>query len=385
MSTRENHRLGVNRAKSGLIATIAAQCDLRTQQSVNVAMQYNAQLEAARHPRQTVPMISRLLPRIVPFVAACAALPAQPVLAQDDAQSFALQREDVRLATIADALLRANAPLCRNTMPVTGMILHSADQYRDGPAQARFANGPIAVSAIVPGSPAARAGLLPDDGILAIGGIGSDALEPPANGNLREAAFALLASQPADSDIALRIMRGGMERDLALAAPPGCRSLVEILVGNGPRARSDGRVIQLQYAFAGELDDAQIAIVLAHELAHTVLEHRRSKEEAGINNRLFAELGRNQQANRQAEVEADRLSAHLLANAGYDPAIITAFWRSAFGQRLGGGLIPSFVYPSQEARAQIVEDEIARYLPQRRGPSWPGHLLDLRDRGFASD
>ncbi len=351
-------------------------------------MQYDSWLEATFPAHQTEPMNHSSFLRALLGCALCAAihtLSAHPALAQEDAQFAALQREDLRLAAITDALLRANAPLCRSTMPVTGMILHSADQYRDGPAQSRFANGPIAISAIVPGSPAARAGLLPDDGIVAIGGTSSDVLAPPANGNLREAAFALLASQPVDTDIALRILRGGLERDLALTAPPGCRTLVEILVGNGPRARSDGRVIQLQYAFAGELDDTQIAIVLAHELAHTVLEHRRRKEEAGIDNRLFAELGRNQQANRQAEVEADRLSAHLLANAGYDPAIIPAFWRSALGQRLGGGLLPSFVYPSQEARAQIVEDEIARYLPLRRGPSWPGHLLELRDQEFLTN
>lgn len=322
---------------------------------------------------------------LIAVVLAALAFPSEPACAQDDAQLSALMREDIRLASIADSLLRANAHLCRSTMPVTGLILHSADQYREGPAQSRFANGRIAISAIVPNSPAARAGILPDDAILAIGDRDTSGLIPPTNGNLRETAFELLADQPAEQPLTLRIARRGAERDVTFTAPPGCRTLVEILVGEGPRARSDGRVIQLQYDFAGELDDAQMAIVLAHELAHTALEHRRRKEDAGIDNGLLAELGRNQQANRQAEVEADRLSAHLLANAGYDPSIIPAFWRSSIGQRLGGGLLPSFVYPSQEARAQLVEREIAMYLPQRRGPSWPGHLLDLRDRPFTRD
>ena len=34
--------------------------------------------------------------------------------------------------------------------------------------------------------------------------------------------------------------------------------------------------------------------------------------------------------------------------------------------------------------ARLVEQEIALYLPQRRGPSWPGHLLELREREFGS-
>ncbi len=302
----------------------------------------------------------------------------------DQSQWDALAREDVRLARIADTLLRANSGLCRLTMPVTGLILHSADQYRSGQAEARFVNGPLAISSLVPMSPAVRAGLLPDDAILAVGGQSVAALVPPEDGNLREAAFDLIASQPAEHPIDLLVARGVTQLEVSMIASAGCRTLVEILVGDGPRARSDGRVIQIEYGFAGELTDEQMAVVIAHELAHTVLEHRRRKEEAGIDNGLFAELGRNQRANRAAEVEADRLSIHLLANAGYDPASVPAFWRSDIGRSLGGS-IPSFVYPSQEARAQLVEEEIARYLPLRRGPSWPGHLLALRDRSFRAD
>lgn len=310
--------------------------------------------------------------------------PAPAQAKQDEAQWAALAREDVRLARIADTLQRSNAGLCRSTMPVTGLILHSADQYRAGQAEMRFANGPLAISSIVPQSPAAQAGLLPDDAILAIAGRSISALTPPEDGNLREAAFDLLASQPTGRPIAMIVSRGGAQVEVAIVAQAGCRSLVEILVGDGPRARSDGRVIQLQYAFAGELSDEQMAVVIAHELAHTVLEHRRRKQEAGIDNGLFAEFGRNQQANRAAEVEADRLSVHLLANAGYDPASVPAFWRSEIGRSLGGAM-PSFVYPTQEARARLVVDEMTRYLPQRRGPSWPGHLLTLRDRSFSAD
>ena len=36
------------------------------------------------------------------------------------------------------------------------------------------------------------------------------------------------------------------------------------------------------------------------------------------------------------------------------------------------------------ANGRLVQQEIALYLPQRRGPSWPGHLLELREREFGS-
>ncbi len=307
-----------------------------------------------------------------------------PLRAQESSTWSALEREDVRLARIAERVMVANASLCDILMPATGMILHSRDQYREGVADDRFADGSLAISSIVPHSPAARAGLRRDDVILAINGLAVSAIAPPDDGNLREAAFTLLASQPTGATIALRIKRDAVEQMISVVPPAGCRSLVEIMTGDGPRARSDGQVIQVQYDFAAQLDDAQMAVVLAHELAHTVLEHRRRKEEAGIDNGVFAEFGRNQQVNRQAEIEADRLSVHLLANAGFDPSSIPLFWRSEIGRSLGGAM-PSFVYPTQEARAQLVEREMEMFLPHRRGPSWPGHLLELKERSFAAD
>ena len=75
------------------------------------------------------------------------------------------------------------------------------------------------------------------------------------------------------------------------------------------------------------------------------------------------------------------MTAHLLANAGYDPRIAPAFWRSRLGRRAGGGILRSRVYPSSEARAQLVEREITDYLGGG-APSYPGHLLGRRDLPF---
>ena len=82
------------------------------------------------------------------------------------------------------------------------------------------------------------------------------------------------------------------------------------------------------------------------------------------------------------ELEADRIAVHLLANAGYDPAIAPAFWRTSLGRRAGGGLFRSSTYPSPEARAELAEREIAEFLAGRTGPSYPTHLISLRDAPF---
>src|SRR5262249_45044869 len=158
---------------------------------------------------------------------------------------------------------------------------------------------------------------------------------------LRDSAFATLADQPAPGTLPLTIARDGAERGVALPVAAGCRALVEIRSEDGLNARSDGRVIQVDYGLAAAASDDELAVVFAHELGHLVLEHRRRLDAAGVEKGFFGEFGRNQRLNRQVEVEADRISAHLLSNAGYDPAIAPAFWRSSLGRRASGGLLHS--------------------------------------------
>jgi Zn-dependent protease with chaperone function len=302
-------------------------------------------------------------------------------VAQEAASLDALLQQDVRLATIAERLMGANHELCRQQMPLTGMILHSLDQYTKGGQDAAFVNGPIAVSAVVPGSPAA-ATLRPTDGLAAIGTTPTAGMKADGKSPVRDTAFAALAEQPAQGPVQLEIVRQGQEQAVSLDAKPGCRVLVEIRVADGLNGRSDGRVIQVNYGLAAVATDEELAVVFAHELAHVVLEHRRRLKAAGVDKGFFGEFGRNQQLNRQVEVEADRMAVHLLANAGYDPRIAPKFWRSSLGQRTSGGLTRSRVYPSAEARAALIEREISDYLVAGAGPSFPGHLLARRDRPF---
>ena len=94
---------------------------------------------------------------------------AQQVAAQQPSPIERLIEQDVRLAAIAERMLGANHPLCRHEMPLTGLVLHSRDQYRTQVAGNAFANGQIAVAGVVPGSAAAAAEVQPGDGLAAIG------------------------------------------------------------------------------------------------------------------------------------------------------------------------------------------------------------------------
>lgn len=304
---------------------------------------------------------------------------AQQLPAQMPGPVARLNHEDVRLAGIAERLLAANRALCRQEMPLAGMVLHSRDQYRANVAGEAFANGPVAVAGVVPGSPAAAAGIAPGDGIVSIGGQPTATMARIDEAPLRDTAFAALAEL---RTVAIAVARGETERALTLDAPAGCRALVEIRAADSLDARSDGRVIQVNYGLAQAATDEQLAVIFAHELGHLVLEHRRRLTEAGVEKGFFGEFGRNRRLNRQVEVEADLISVHLLANAGYDPAIAPAFWRSRLGRRAGGGILRSGTYPSAKARAELAEREIAEHLAARTGPSFPAHLMSRRDRPF---
>ena len=311
-------------------------------------------------------------------LAALVLFAAAPVAAQERAGLTALRHHDQRLLRIAEPILAGNLRLCDRTMPRQGAALQSTDQYgADG--QPGFA-APVAFAAVLPGSAVAEAGIVPNDGLLSVNGRPIAERPELEASPLRDSAFAAIAEHGTDEPLILEVLSGGGERrEVILRTPAACLILAEILADNGTTARSDGRVIQISQGIAASATDQELAVIFAHELAHSILRHRDRLSAADVSKGLGGEFGRDRRLNREAEIEADRLSVHLLANAGFDPASAPVFWRSPLGKRLGGGLFRSRVYPSPEARAQQLEGEIALYLAGG-APSYPGHLLIRRYR-----
>lgn len=297
---------------------------------------------------------------------------AQPAQAQITIPVDQLYRQDVRLAALAERMFAANDALCVSHMPLTGMILHSRDQYDAAEARMRFGDDLVAVALVLPGSAAQRAGVRAGDVLQSIGGTPVADLQREAGYLLRDAAFSLMADGGQ-----VVFQRDGEAFAPEINAPTGCRGLVEIHSSTEMNARTDGRVIQVDYGLAESAEDRVLAVVFAHEFAHLVLDHHQRLQDAGIATGFFAQFGRSGRTKKQMEDEADRLSVHLLANAGYDPAIAPALWRSEEGRRLAGGFLRSLTHPSANARAEALEREIAEHLQGAR-PSIPAHLLMLR-------
>jgi hypothetical protein len=306
---------------------------------------------------------------------ALAVMVANPAVAQDIPASGSLRAQDERLLRIAEPILAGNLALCDRTMPRLGVALQSTDQY--GAGQDPGFAAPVGFAAVLPQSVAAQAGIGPGDGLLSVNGRPVVKRAELQASPLRDSAFAAIAEHTVGEPLILDVVSRGGRREVVLNPPAECRILAEILADGGTTARSDGRVIQISRGLAARASGGEIAAIFAHELAHSILRHRDRLSAADVSKGLGGEFGRDRRLNREAEIEADRLSVHLLANAGLDPASAPAFWRSPLGKQIGGGLLRSRVYPSPEARAQQLEREIADYLPGGP-PSYPGHLLARR-------
>jgi len=293
----------------------------------------------------------------------------------------ALRAADARMGAIAYRLALANAPLCRDRVPATGLVLHALQQYGPGerPA-ARAAFGfpaPVAVEAVVPGSPAARAGVRADDGLVAVGGdrLPAAAPEGAASAAPRDAARSLIARTAGPVRLTLR--RDGGERTVTLDAPPACASDFEVLLGPGFDAGADGRLVQVGVRFLERYSDDQVAVIAAHELAHNVLAHPSRLDAARVNRGLLKEFGRNGRMFRRTEDEADRLGAILYRNAGWRGADAAAFWRD-HGREFDRGLFRARTHAGAQERARSIAAEVAAIPPAAPVPYVPP-LLATRD------
>lgn len=134
-----------------------------------------------------------------------------------------------------------------------------------------------------------------------------------------------------------------------------------------------------------KLTDDELAIVLAHEIAHGIREHTREQisskagfEIAGtlgaaalgagamgksvISKGLDAGFGLS--FSRRDESEADLIGLELSARAGYDPRAAITLWSKMAAEGKGNGL-PQFLssHPSDEARSERLQEALPKVMP----------------------
>ncbi|WP_408586804.1 PDZ domain-containing protein [Novosphingobium sp.] len=270
-----------------------------------------------------------------------------------------LQVADAEVQSVGWKLAHANARFCKRAAPGIGLLLQDARTFED-PAAARAVyglSGDIAVGAVADDGPAARAGLQANDTIVAIAG---EEVGPPLPGKDRwTRLFALqtrMETAVADKGAVTLTLAGG--RTITITGEPACRVrfLLDDGGGNASSSRDDVRVGRGLYN-ATKGDDALLAAIVAHELAHAALDHQTTLEAASSNAVV-----------RQTEREADRLAVWLLANAGYPPEAEERLMRTVIARRQF--LIGSSSHGGWRTRAADIHAELAA-LAAAPDADWP--------------
>ena len=289
------------------------------------------------------------------LVAAVAAILLQAAtgaaLASDIPRDFAeLRQKDERVQRLGFRLATANAPYCRSVAPSLGIMLHDVAAYGDSEALAASLGlvGQIAVQTVVAGGPADGT-LEIDDTVVSIGGteMATLASDPEAKWQRLVTVNDLLDAELAEKGVARLGLADG--RMVELSGQRACRTRYE--VGPiGKRAAADGARVVIGEKFPGfAYGDPELAAVMAHELAHNVLEHRK----------LLDARGRGRKLVRATEREADRLAPWLLANAGFDPAASLRFMQE-WGPDHSGGWFRKRTHDGWDERAEMIAVEVER-------------------------
>lgn len=314
----------------------------------------------------------RLLAFLMPIMVTALLSTAAPARSADAEDFRALQALDARLLAIGYKLTVANAPFCADRQYQLGMQLHDIAQYGDkATARAAFGfDGDISVLALVPRGPAAQAGIRVNDSPVLLDGkpfIPALDEKGPSQGRLSEVQTAI--EQRVTGPEARFTLLRGEERFEAVVTPViACASRFEIVPSDEFRAFADGRLVSVTSRLAEYAsNDAELAAVVAHELAHNLLRHRQRLNDAGINRQLILNFGRSARLTRESEEEADRLSVWLITNAGYNPGAAIRFWER-YGREHGEGLISSSTHYRWKKRVKFFVEEKAKIAAATRGP-----------------
>lgn len=128
-----------------------------------------------------------------------------------------------------------------------------------------------------------------------------------------------------------------------------------------------------------QLTDAEIAAVMAHEMAHALREHGRERVSRAMAQGLVVDIAAGYTNNaqfanqvmyyalalpnsREAESEADRIGLELMARAGYDPRAAIALHQKMSSQR---GQPPEFLssHPSWSTRVSELNSIMPAVMP----------------------
>jgi beta-barrel assembly-enhancing protease len=127
-----------------------------------------------------------------------------------------------------------------------------------------------------------------------------------------------------------------------------CKAEFSVAARDDMYAATDGKDVQISAALINRTrNDDELAALLAHELAHVILNHPATLK----GKRSIARV-------KQTERDADRLSVWLMARAGYDPQAAVQFW-THYGPGRDLGIFNAPTHDNWKQRVARLTSEIS--------------------------
>jgi predicted Zn-dependent protease len=149
--------------------------------------------------------------------------------------------------------------------------------------------------------------------------------------------------------------------ELTVRPEQGCLARARLARSNQANAFADGRYAVMTTRMLGFVrSDDELAVALAHELAHNILNHPAELEQEKVPTGILRNFGKNAARVLATEEEADRLGIKLAWAAGYDVAAAIPFWRRLYA-RYDPIPTPKLfrTHPSLGARERMIGETIA--------------------------
>ena len=240
---------------------------------------------------------------------------------------------DGRAQAIGYRLQTASAMLCPAPAPQPDFFLQGETSNK--------------VSEVIAGSPADQSGLKRDDVIIAVDD------HQVSSEQVASALDAAFTGHALD-------LRLGDGRRVHFAIEQGCGFGISVVEGHALDAWADGQAVALTAAMVDFVhSDDELALIIAHELSHNILRHRRLLDAQHVHRGLLAAFGDSAGLIRRTEEAADVEALYLLARAGYDYHQAPAFWQR-FGDRTGAGVFSDGTHPRTRARVELARQTVAQ-------------------------
>lgn len=219
------------------------------------------------------------------------------------------QNYNTRLQNVAAPLLKANIELCPRTRRDIGITVHTLSDYQ--PSLQPFAevlmgaSDRLSVRTLRKGSPADIGGIKTGDVIIGINGA-----YMPSGFTVQR--FFKIASQNAfkENTIDLTLKRGEDRLTVDVKPETICDYPAAVFFSEKTNGHTDGeQIIITSELMKTVADDVNLALIIAHEMAHAISGHQR-KEKA-------------------LELKADRMALILMSRAGYNIDKAISYWRDA--------------------------------------------------------